>query len=139
MVKRGILEKVIFQIEFFGEIYIIHRRSVINNSLGMQEKCNKNNLCPVIVLMNMISKKWVLLILKSMQEGCTSYSEIEKNLVGINPRILSSRLSELQEFGFIEKKTLSTTPLKSIYCLTDKGSSFGTHISTMIDWTKKWM
>jgi len=49
-----------------------------------------------------------------------SYSDIEKNLEMINPRILSSRLSEMQDFGFLEKKIISKSPLKAVYCLTEK-------------------
>lgn len=58
--------------------------------------------------------------MKSINEGCVSYTDIEKNLIQINPRILCSRLCELQDFGFIEKKVISTSPLKAVYCLTQK-------------------
>ena len=68
-----------------------------------------------------------------------SYSDIEKNLEMINPRILSSRLTELQDFDFVEKKIISKSPLKAVYCLTKKGESFTKNIDQMIDWTKKWM
>lgn len=63
----------------------------------MKEKCNFDH-CPINTLLNFVSKKWVLLIMKSINEGCMSYTDIEKNLEMINPRILSSRLSEMQEF-----------------------------------------
>lgn len=104
----------------------------------MKQKCNYNE-CPINTLLNFISKKWVLLIMKSINEWCMSYSDIEKNLEMINPRILSSRLSELQDFGFLEKKIISKSPLKAVYCLTEKGKSFTHNIDQMIDWTKKWM
>lgn len=68
-----------------------------------------------------------------------SYTDIEKNLEMINPRILSSRLSEMQDFWFLEKKIISKSPLKAVYCLTEKWKSFTYNIDSMIDWTKKWM
>jgi len=77
--------------------------------------------------------------MKSINEGCVSYTDIEKNLSQINPRILCSRLCELQDFWFIEKKIISKSPLKAVYCLTEKWKSFSKNIDTMIDWTKKWM
>lgn len=104
----------------------------------MKDKCDYNT-CPINTLLNFISKKWVLLIMKSINEWCMSYSDIEKNLEMINPRILSSRLTEMQDFGFLEKKIISKSPLKAVYCLTEKWKSFTCNIDSMIDWTKKWM
>ena len=48
------------------------------------------------MLLSMISKKWMLLIVKNIYEGANTYSEIEKNVVGITPSTLSTRLKELQ-------------------------------------------
>lgn len=105
----------------------------------MSDKCDWNSICPIMTLMSFISKKWILLIIKSINEGCVSYTDIEKSLPQINPRILCSRLIELQDFGFIEKKIISKSPLKAVYCLTKKWESFSNNIDIMIDWTKKWM
>lgn len=104
----------------------------------MKEKCNYND-CPINTLLSFITKKWVLLIMKSINEWCMSYTDIEKNLEMINPRILSSRLSEMQDFWFLKKKIISKSPLKAVYCLTEKWKSFTYNIDSMIDWTKKWM
>jgi DNA-binding HxlR family transcriptional regulator len=105
----------------------------------MSDKCDGKWICPIMTLMTFISKKWVLMILKSVHEGCISYTDIEKSLPEINPRILCSRLIELQDFWFIEKKIISKSPLKAVYCLTEKWESFSDNIDIMIDWTKKWM
>jgi len=105
----------------------------------MNEKCDWKSICPIMTLMSFISKKWILLIIKSIHEGSISYTDIEKSLPEINPRILCNRLIELQDFGFIEKKIITKSPLKAVYCLTDKWESFSNNIDIMIDWTKKWM
>jgi len=34
--------------------------------------------CPIAELLELISKKWVLMILKSLNSGCQCYSKIEK-------------------------------------------------------------
>ena len=84
-----------------------------------------------------LSKKWILVIIKSIKWGCKSYTAIEKNLIWVNPRILSSRLRELQEKWLIEKKIISETPLKAIYCLTNKWQSLSYHIDQLADWVEK--
>lgn len=93
--------------------------------------------CPFTELVHFLSKKWIIVVIKSISDGCKSFSEIEKNLVWVNPRILSNRLKELQEIKFIEKKVLSENPLKTIYCLTEKGQSLSKHIESLSNWAKK--
>jgi DNA-binding HxlR family transcriptional regulator len=98
-----------------------------------------NNECGIIILLSMISKKWMLLIMKNIYEWANSYSEVEKNVVGITPSTLSARLKELQEIWFIEKNIISQTPIKVEYKLTQKWQSFSEHIKNMCDWSKEWM
>jgi DNA-binding HxlR family transcriptional regulator len=82
-------------IEYFEFIYKIYKNTL--KFTFMKTDCN-DCACPITILLSFISKKWVLLIMKSINEGCVSYTDIEKNLSQINPRILCSRLCELQEF-----------------------------------------
>gem|GEM_PF-2260585 len=80
----------------------------------------------------------MFLIIKSIAEGCQSFSEIEKNLGNINPRILSSRLKELEDMGFITITTKENTKNKTIYCLSEKGMCFTYNIKTLEKWVHKW-
>ncbi len=97
----------------------------------------EKKICPIIEFMWFLSKKWILVIIKSVSDWCKSYSDIEKKLNSINPRILSNRLKELQEKGFIEKKILSKSPLRAIYCLTKKWESLSLHIEQLTKWAAK--
>lgn len=58
---------------------------------------SKKQICPIVRLLENISKKWTLLILKSIMNGAISYSDIERQVDDINPSILSARLKELQD------------------------------------------
>lgn len=99
----------------------------------------EKQFCPINHLFSFIWKKWVLLIIKWISEWCMCFSDIEKKLDGINPRILSSRLKELEEFGFVTSHTKENTKNKTIYCLTEKGMSFSQNLESLMKWTKKWM
>lgn len=103
------------------------------NKLTKQEK----EYCPFTELIHFLSKKWIIVVIKSVSDWCKSYSDIEKNLIWVNPRILSNRLKDLQEKWFLEKKNISKIPLKSIYCLTDKWISLSKHIDSISNWAKK--
>lgn len=104
----------------------------------MSDHCNWK-YCPIVGLLSFISKKWVLLIIKTIAAGAHSYSEIEKNTTNINPWILSTRLKELQEEGFIDKNIVSSNPIKIEYVLTEKWNSFSKEFDSIISWSEKWM
>ena len=93
--------------------------------------------CPFIDFMSFLSKKWVLVIIKSISEWCKSYTDIEKSLTGVNPRILSNRLRKQQKKWFVEKKILSEVPLRAIYCLTVKWEGLSHHIESLSKWVNK--
>ncbi len=43
----------------------------------------------------------------------------------------------MQEKGLIEKKIISQTPLKAIYCLTEKWEGLSCHINELAKWVTK--
>lgn len=102
-----------------------------------EKKAQEREFCPFTELVNFLSKKWMLMIIKSISDWCKSFSEIEKSLIWWNPRIISNRLKELQKQEFIEKKIISETPLKIIYCLTEKWLSLSKHIDSISNWAKR--
>ncbi|MDD5770445.1 MAG: helix-turn-helix domain-containing protein [Candidatus Gracilibacteria bacterium] len=104
----------------------------------ISEKISEKEICPVINLFSFIGKKWILLIIKSVSDGCMCFSDIEKTLVGINPRILSTRLKELEKNGFVSSHIKANTKNKTIYCLTEKGMCFSQNIKNLEEWMKKW-
>ncbi len=81
----------------------------------------------------------MLFIIRAIADGASCYSEMEKELQNINPSILSSRLKELQDFGFVEKKIVSESPVKIEYKLTKKWKSFSQQIENIVNWSVEWM
>ena len=98
---------------------------------------HEKEYCPFTQLIHFLSEKWIIIVIKSISDWCKSFSTIEKNLVWVNPRILSNRLKELQEMWFVKKKIISETPLKAIYCLTKKWESLSKHIDSISSWAKE--
>lgn len=89
-------------------------------------------------IFDIVGKKWILLIIQAISDGCKCFSEIERNLPGINPRILSNRLRELEDLGFVESRLKEDTKNKTIYCLSQQGKCFTQQISNLEKWAKKW-
>lgn len=95
--------------------------------------------CKVSYLFSFISKKWVLLILKALNEWCYSFTEIKRHIWEVNSKIISQRLDELKEEWFIDRKIVSEKPIKIRYCLTKKWESFSKEINRMWEWAEEWI
>lgn len=78
------------------------------------------SVCPIQGIIEIISKKWVLQIFHSLTSGVDTFSGFQKAIIGINSRILSERLVELENNGFIERKLVSDRPVKIKYFPTHK-------------------
>lgn len=79
--------------------------------------------CPITNIIEHLSKKWTLLILKELINGEPKrFSYLLKEMNGISPRTLSKRLKELKLTGLISKESFKETPPRVDYKLTNKGS-----------------
>ena len=92
-------------------------------------------VCPLCNIMNIVSKKWSLLIVNAIGNTTTiRYSEIKKNLRKINSKVLSDRLKELVQAEIINRKSKDSVPPHVEYSLTDKGRSLRKAIIPLLEW-----
>lgn len=90
--------------------------------------------CPVQVTLEMIGKKWTILILRELFRGFSRFNRLLENVMGINPRTLSQRLQELQDLGLVRKRVLSETPVQVTYELTDLGKGVAPILFSLAEW-----
>lgn len=94
--------------------------------------------CDIAEVLNFMNKKWIMVILKTMHDGHETFTSIKDEIGDINQKILSVRLSEMEEEGFIVRDIVQQKPVKIRYTLTKKGESFCAHVCGLLDWQKKW-
>ena len=98
--------------------------------------------CTVYKTIDFISKKWSLIILLEIYkspEGKKRYHEIKNNLPDITPKVLSTRLKELEKEGLLNKHVdASSFPVKSEYELTKIGIDFISIIKDIKQWALRW-
>lgn len=70
--------------------------------------------CPVSRALDIIGERWTLLIIRDLGFGLRRFSELQGELVGISPSLLSGRLRQLTEAGVIER-------IGNRYQLTERG------------------
>ncbi|MHA1557072.1 MAG: winged helix-turn-helix transcriptional regulator [Candidatus Heimdallarchaeota archaeon] len=92
-------------------------------------------ICPLCNIMNIVSKKWSLLIVNTIGNTTTiRFSEIKRNLRTINSKVLSDRLKELVQAEIINRKSKDSVPPHVEYSLTDKGKSLRKAIMPLLEW-----
>ncbi len=92
--------------------------------------------------MNIMGKRWTIHILLELYKGEKKekgFNELKRKLGGITPKILSTRLIELESEGLIVKESdNSTVPCRSEYFLTESGEDFIQVIQGIKKWGTKW-
>lgn len=90
--------------------------------------------CPVEKTLNIIGKKWAVLIIRDLLNGKKRFGELLRSLFGISPRTLSARLNDLEKNGVLKKRIFPEMPLRVEYSLTKRGK--GLHF--ILDQMRRW-
>ena len=98
-----------------------------------------NELCPRFEkAVQIISKRWMGLILFQLLAGPQRFSDIEK-VVHVSAKVLSERLKELEAEGILKRNVYPETPIRIEYELTEKGKSLSPVIKEIEKWSHKWL
>ncbi len=89
--------------------------------------------CPVGVAASILDGKWTTRIGRELLEGKKRFSELQRALPGISPKILTSRLNMLIDHGLVTKTIYPVMPPKTEYELTDLGQHMRDIILAMAD------
>jgi len=85
-----------------------------------------------------IGNKWTALILRDLSYGPKRFCELEDSVKHINPRTLSQRLDDLEEYAVITKQSFAEVPPRVEYTLTSKGNDLLPIIRQMASWGEKY-
>ena len=95
--------------------------------------------CSIWNALEIVRPKWaihVILELMVAPEGSLAFSDFERLIPDINPRMLSKRLKSLEQHNIIEKYIEDPTkPKKTRYKLTKAGKSFVNVILALRTWS----
>ena len=99
----------------------------------------KEDECSPIKVMQMLSKKWALLVLSLLvDDQSLRYTELIDRLEGISPKTLTERLRELEREDIVARKVFSEIPPRVEYSLTKKGRELADSFEQVLDWAEKW-
>lgn len=89
------------------------------NKIDLPQACD--NECPVKKTAKIIEGKWTTLVIRDLQSGKKRYSEIQRSLDGISPKVLSARLRLLERNFLLTRTVHPTIPPTTEYELTGLG------------------
>lgn len=96
-------------------------------------------LCPRFEkAMNLLSTRWVGLILFDLLKGTKRFSEMETDLP-ISGRLLSERLKMLEKEGIVKRKVYSEFPVRIEYSLSEKGKALEPVIKEIQAWADEYV
>ena len=101
----------------------------------MEEESCRVCLCPLEGVIDVIAKKWALLIVNAIGNyGKLRFNNLMGELGCVSPKTLSDTLKNLQEEGLIARESFSEIPPRVEYSLTHDGVELRKSIMPLIEW-----
>jgi DNA-binding HxlR family transcriptional regulator len=98
------------------------------------EKSCTQRLLALEDTMHVIGGKWKLNILAILSFGSLSFSEMQRRMKGISPKVLSDELKTLESNKIIRRAAIPEKPARSCYELSDYGWTLQALIENMEKW-----
>ena len=105
------------------------------DSLLKNKTCTKE--CPVKKTAELIEGKWTTLIIRELLPHKKRFSEIQRALDGISPKVLTTRLRMLEHKKIITRTVYATVPPKTEYKLTGLGKDLKEVLNAMAEFGKQ--
>ncbi len=103
----------------------------------MKSTLLKKPLC-VGLATKVLGDKWSPRLLLALSRETVRFCMLRERVSGITPRMLSKRLTELEQLGIIIKVVYPEVPPRSEYSLTKKGQDLLPILGAMAKWGEKY-
>lgn len=92
-------------------------------------------LLPLRDTLDILSGKWKIMILLALSMGGKRrFTELQREIAGITPKMLSKELKELEQNQLVKRAVYATTPVTIEYSLTTWGRSLEEVIDALRTW-----
>ena len=93
--------------------------------------------CPLALATELLCRRWTILIISRLVDGCRTFNEIHQGIPKISPSLLSTRLSELQHAGIVERRKTNGDN-RYRYEPTEAALDLAGLIDDMAVWGQRW-
>jgi DNA-binding HxlR family transcriptional regulator len=99
---------------------------------------NKNEVvcyCPIEGVIDVIGKKWALLIINVIGNyGSLRFNKLTEELHGISPKTLADTLKRLQNEQLLKRESFAEIPPRVEYSLTEDGQGLREAVVPILRW-----
>jgi DNA-binding HxlR family transcriptional regulator len=97
-------------------------------------KNGKTYHCPVEAALDVVGGKWKPLILWYLGDNVVRFGELQKGLPGVNAKMLTKQLRELENDGVIKRTIYPEVPPRVEYIITDFGKTLLPIMEALCSW-----
>ena len=90
--------------------------------------------CAVERALSVVGAKWSLVILHYLMDGPRRFSDLQRDIPGASPKMLTVRLRELEQLGLLTRSVHAEVPPRVEYELTAPGRSLRPIIESLERW-----
>jgi DNA-binding HxlR family transcriptional regulator len=91
-------------------------------------------LSPLAEALASVGDRWTLLIVAALLDGPRRFGDLEKELDGIAPNVLTQRLRNLESQGLVRAERYSERPPRFVYELATAGRELAGALRLLADW-----
>lgn len=97
-------------------------------------KCDRGLMMALTDTLNVVSGKWKLAVVCTLLSGKKRFTDIQRAITDITPRMVSKELKELEVNGVVRRNVINSTPVLIEYELTPSGEQLYEVIQKMVEW-----
>lgn len=102
-------------------------------------KNGKTYHCTVEAALDVIGGKWKPIILWHLKDNVLRFNELQKGLPGVNSKMLTKQLRELEEDGVIRRKVYAEVPPRVEYTITEFGKTVLPILEALCTWGAQYL
>lgn len=93
--------------------------------------------CPTRRVLDLVAEKWKLSVICVLAAGTSRYSELQRALPGVTPKMLTQTLRSLERDGILTRLVYPIVPPHVEYNLTPLGKSLYAALGNLLDWGRQ--
>lgn len=90
--------------------------------------------CPSHTVLEALANKWLYLVVAALKPGKRRYSELQRKLEGVSPKMLTQTLRVLERDGIVRREVYPVVPPRVEYELT----ALGRELAGLLDHLRTW-
>jgi DNA-binding HxlR family transcriptional regulator len=105
--------------------------------LSLSEKRIFSDTCSVPRVLDRIGSKWAILVIYALSQGTKRYSELQRLIEGVSPKMLVQNLRNLEGCGLVQREIFPVVPPQVEYSLTALGETLVEPLAMLYVWSEK--